>query len=57
MISNGKRARIQAFGRNGGPRSILRAKHPGAYIERPGTFGGKTRAQKQAAHKANGGHV
>lgn len=53
MISCGKKARIQAFGSKGGPRALLLAKHPGAYINRPAEMGGRTRQQKMAARRAS----
>ena len=46
----GKKARKQAFGgKGGGDRAILRPKHGGAYVDRPGVYGDRTRAQKRAA--------
>ena len=51
MISTGAKARKKFYGKDGGPRSALRAKHGGKYVERPGIMGGKTRAQKIKARE------
>jgi len=57
-ISTGVKARKAMFGgdRVGkavGPRAQLKIKSGAKYRERPGIQGGKTRAQKIAAHEAS----
>ena len=52
-IATGTKARKAYYGRNGGPRSGLRAKHGGAYVLRLGVMGGRSRAQKIAARDAD----
>ena len=49
MTTTGKKSRKQHFGKNGGPRAKLRAKHGGAYVYRDAVNGGKTKAAKVAA--------
>ena len=51
MITTGIKARKQMFGLSGGPRSKLKAKHGGKYVERLGVMGGKTKGQKIAARE------
>lgn len=52
-ISTGVKARKQHYGKKGGNRAGLKAKHSGAYVERTGIMGGRTRAQKIAARDSN----
>lgn len=49
MTTTGKKSRKQYFGKHGGPRALLKAKHSGQYVDRPAINGGRTRPQKIAA--------